>query len=396
MILRSIGPSVLLEVFYETLAKDKSKVKCEALKDETKKNPKKCSFTIGPNETLRFDYSFVDGDQYTMYPERIQISPFNGWQQYRFDIVYSNFTTSFGEDHAEIRNLPIGKGCRRVVESKYPQIEANFGDKFEIEYDVHFSYPAPDVNYDYRIRRFGRMNYTTRTYSGKLFVDKANSINIAEGIHEVTNASIRTIYDKKSRLLHQVTVEDDNCTTYNLSSKKAPINWFYVQDSVLKRPELYFAKTGNSTSNSTSGRRSSRYRFGEIEGYTYLQDQNLNGVPCSVFENKVFYYFRRDYEERRRSRNSTAPPPTHQKRENKNKLRGSEHVIATHWFAKESNNWPGNSNGFAVPKRIKMIISDDPFSDVGGGIGFLKIDVKTFTSTPKEPPKFDTSKCIMA
>lgn len=399
---------MLLEVFYERLAKDKDSVKCEALKDETKKNPKKCSITIVKNETVQLEYSFVDGEQYTMYPEQIEVRSLN--ETWSHEFIYSNFTASFEGDLPSSTDLPIGKGCRRIpeAESKYPQIQANFGDKFEIEYDVRFKYPDPDASYDYRIRKFGRMNFTTRTYSGKIFVDKANSINIAEGIDEATNASIRTIYDAKTRLLHQVTIEDNKCTTYNLTSNKT-LNWFYLQDSLVKRPELYYAKTsnltGNSSGNSTSGRHSpggfssSRYRFGQTDSYSYLQEQNLNDVPCSVFENKIYYFSRNygDYEERWSwRRNSTASPPLPEKRANKNKVRGREAVIATHWFAKESNNWPGNSNGFSVPKRIQMIISDDPFASYGGGIAFLKIDVKTFSSTPKEPPKFDKSKCIQA
>lgn len=374
-------------MFYEKLAEDKQNVKCEPSKDSTKKNAKKCSITF--NETIRLDYSFFDGDEYTMYPEKIEGSAQNRtsglWELQAF-VAYTNFTAIFGGQPIVNGDLPLGYGCKRApyARANYPQMRTNFGEKFELEYDVIFRYLERSKSPSYMARRYGRGNYTSRFYKGKMFVDKANSINIAETIDEITNASLRNFYNTKSHLLHQVTLDDNKCTTFNYTSRRA-LNWFYPQDSFVKRPELYYAG-GNSSTN----RRPYAYYSPH---YSYLQDRDLDGVPCSVFENKIdysYFYDRREWYGRR-SNSTEKPQPKPVERANKNQVRGDFTVITTHWYAKKSSDWPGNSNGLSVPKRIMLTIIDDHF--MSGGTNFLTIEAKTFSSSPKEFPKYDTSKC---
>lgn len=227
------GPSVLLEVFYEKLANDKQNVKCEQAKGSTKKNAKKCSISF--NETIRLDYSFFDGEDYTMYPDRIEGHVKNQtsdvWEL-QTSSDYSNFTAIFGGEPIVSTDLPIGYGCRRVPEARrnYPKAQTNFGEKFELEYDATFRYVDRS--------QYVRSNYTKRIYSGKMFVDRENSMNIAETIDEITNASLRTFYNTKSHLLHQVTVDDNKCTTYNYTSRRA-LNWFYLQVGFTLRNFLF-------------------------------------------------------------------------------------------------------------------------------------------------------------
>lgn len=357
------GPSVMLEILYKNYEVDKERVKCENLKEKETL----CSITF--NQTVRLNFSFVDKEKYTMYPQKVEgFEKVKGvWQSWA-QISYLNFRAIFSREPIIDRDLPIGFGCRRVHSQNYPQVHTNYGDRFELEFSVEFKYAG---------RSFvGRMaaskvEYTTKTYSGKMFADQIRSMNIADAIEEWTNASLRTFYETDSHRLHQVNLNDSNCTTYDLSSPES-INWHYVQDSFVKRPELYHAETNGSF----------------LKSYSFLREHLLDGLPCLVFERKFDYWT--GFSSRENETNSTRAIT---KRPNVNKVTANDYLVSTHFYPKNSSYWTNDGRQFSVPKRIEFAIFNDPVYG-HGAIEFLTINIHSFKPNPVEQTKFNASRCI--
>ena len=353
----SIGPNSLLEVFYLKYGEE-GKVKCEDGKVEGANNPRKCSILFG--DTVRLDYDFVDKtidqEKYTMFPtkiERYALEKIDGRITNKWvlasKIKFLNFTPIFSEEQIVSPDLPIQKGCRRINKENYPTIKTDYGTKFELELQVNFNYSQS--NYDYRKRSI-KVNYTARVYPMKLFVNKNDSTSVANTIDEMTNASIRTYYDEKSRFLYSVTLEDNECRTYNLTSNQS-LNWFYVQEIFARKSELFHAD-GN---------------------YSYLRELSLNGVPSQVFEKRIIY-------PRYKGKPTT--------RERNNNVPMGGNLISTHYYPKETNYWPDNPNGLSIPKRIEISIDDYYYSLA---YHHLTIDIKSFKSSPEDVERYDFSKC---
>lgn len=336
---------------------DKEKVKCEAGKEEGAKNPKKCSIML--REAIRFDYSFVDGEEHTMIPRKVERyeqrrndgKPTGEWRL-TSEIQWLNFTPIFDQEPIVTADLPIQCGCKRIAEG-YPTITTDYGSKFELELDVRFNYTS---GYSYYSHEYGyerKERRTVRTYKVKLFVDKANSINVAETIDEKTNASIRTYYEAKSSLLHMVTLEKDECKTYNLTLNNS-LNWFYVQEIFARRPELFYAN----------------------QNYSYLREFNLDGLQTQVFEQKVHFRYGGYHYGRTSRKNSNEVP-----------LDGR--VLTSHFYPKDAGHWPDNPNQLSIPKRIELGIEGFWWTEYHQMI----IDIKSFKTSPDDPVKYDTTKC---
>lgn len=327
---------------------DKDKIKCEDSQEDGAQNPKKCSIMFG--NSVRLDYSFVDKAEHTMVPTKIERSA-NKTGEWRLtnEIKYLNFTPIFSGEPIVTSDLPIQKGCNRIDNESYPKIQTDYGKRFELELEVLFKYSESNWN----PMNEGKLNYTVRSYSVKLHVDKTNSINVAETIDEMTNASIRTYYDEKSHLLHSVTVEDEKCRTYNLTSNSS-LNMFYIQELFVRRPKLF-----NANAN-----------------FSYLREFSLDDVPTQVFEKSIvydsFYYGGKTTTRKRNNSVST-----------------SGRLLTTQYYPKDANYWPDNPNGLSIPKRIE--ISAHVFKTYA--INPLKIDIKSFKSSPEKKEKYDTSKC---
>ena len=347
-------------MLYKTLDEDKEKVKCENGKEKGAQNPKKCSITFGDN-AVRLDYSFVDKDEHTMVPTKIELyepetkeKKKTGQWKLRSDIKYLNFTPIFSEEQIVNADLPIQKGCKRQDKESYPKIEADYGQKFVLEFDVLFNATLITYNFSRSLHE-KIINHSVRTYSVKMFVDKANSISVAETIDETTNASIRTYYDLNSHLLHSVTLENNECHTYNLTSNRS-LNWWYVQEMFIRRPEIFRANSN----------------------YSYLQDFNLDDVPTQVFEKKVYY-----------GRPFSFGRLTNRKRTNF--VSNFGRVLSSQYYPKDTGYWKDNPNGLSIPKRIELGIDTfHPFLYDA----HLVIDIKSFKSNPKEEEKYDSSKCV--
>ena len=244
----------------------------------------------------------------------------------------------------------------------YPRIITNYGsDRFEFNYEVKFNYST----YERTKYKYVKNNFT-RTYSGKMQVNQANALNIAETIDEITNASIKTIYDTASHMLYQINLDDDKCVAHNLKSNKS-INYFYIQDSFVNKPELYYTKS---------------FR------YSYLGEYKVDDVDCLVFEEKFNYrtsqfggsYY---YENRNATKNEST-------RKNKNNLTPIS-IMSTHYYPKESNYWSSEAEIF-VPKRIEIRLFD-MFRYRKSELGRLTIDFISIDSNAKEQDKYDNTKC---
>ena len=347
---------------------NKTGVECVDLKDSLKTNPKKCSITT--NET-RLEYEFVDRDKHTMYPEKISGYAKNvttGDWNLNVQVTYLNFNSLFGQEPIVSLNLPIGLSCKRQNYENYPKHQPNFGDRFELEQEVLFNYRDQTVTKD---RTNQATNYThtsriirgnvIRTYSNRMYVDLVESINVADTIDEVTNGSIKTIYNMKTDLLHSVSLDDDKCSTYNLTSDKS-INWFYIQDTFVKIPQLYYMKNN----------------------FTYLGEYNVGDVPCLVFE-KEFYIYRMRLEDRR------YPKSTHQRktsRKNKNNI-VPKVALSTHYYPKDANYW--STGSISVPLKIEFRFRENSSYAVRDN---MTINFRSFNANPKKREKYDSSKCI--
>lgn len=349
----------MLELLYKNYDENKESVKCVDVKEEGAKNPKKCTLSL---KGYRLDYNFVDGDEHTMIPTKIERykqemkkGKLTGEWKLRRELKYRKFTPIFAEEQIVTSDLPMQMGCKRVNPENYPKIEADYGTKFELELEVRANFTVLNGTEGYYYSP-KTMNRTVRTYTVKMVVDKENSINVADTIDEITNASIRNYYDVEGgHLLHSVNLANNECSTYNLSSNWS-LNWFYVQEMFVRRPELFQAKN-----------------------YSYLSESSLDGVQCQVFEDKMYYYrdYWREYLKKATSRKSN------------NRVRPSGRVITTHFYPKDSSYWPDNPNKLNIPKRIE--ISVDTYSS--WQFDHLTIDVKSFKSSPTIPEKYDTTKC---
>ena len=357
---------MLIEVLLDNYRMNKTSVECVDLDDSSKKNPKKCSITM--NET-RLDYEFVDRDEHTMYPEKITAHLKNettcDWNLH-FQVTYLNFTSLFGQESIVSLNLPIGMGCKRLNHENYPKHQPRFGDRFELEQEVLFNYREKIVTNDLNnqtndnTRTIVKKNIT-RTYSNKMYVDLVESINVADTTDEVTNVSIRTFYDMKTDLLHSVSLDDDKCSTYNLTSDKST-NWFYIQDTFAKKPHLYYTK----------------------DSYSYLGEYNVGDVPCLVFE-KDYYLYRPEWEQWRKP---SSPKSRKTSRQNKNNLRPSI-VYSTHYYPKDANYW--STDSISVPLKIEFRFFKDYHFRTRGN---MTISFKSFNPNPNKYEKYDSSKCI--
>ena len=308
-----------------------------------------------------------------MYPEKISGYAKNvttGDWNLNIQVTYLNFNSLFGQESIVSLNLPIGFGCKRQNHENYPKHQPKFGDRFEVEQEVLFNYQDQTVIKD---RRNATTNYThtsiirgniIRTYSNRMYVDLVESINVADTIDEVTNVSIRTFYDTKTNLLHSVSLDDDKCSTYNLTSDKS-INWFYIQDTFVKKPQLYYMENN----------------------FTYLGEYNVGDVPCLVFE-KEFYIHRMRSEDGRYRRYPNSTNQRKTSRKNKNNI-GPRLVLSTHYYSKDANYWSAKS--VSVPLKIEFRFREFYFGDIRDN---MTINFRSFSANPKKREKYDSSKCI--
>lgn len=197
-------------------------------------------------------------------------------------------------------------------------------------------------------------------------VDRSASINMAETIDEFTNATIRTYYEAKSRLLHSITPKDNKCKSYNLTSDRS-LNWFNIQEMFERKPELFNARN-----------------------YSYLHRTD-GEVAYLVFEKEHSYMVWAYDEACEESKRSADRMPTTNRRNCNGVPTRDNYVIATHWYPVDKKHWPDRTGQLSVPKKIRLAIFDSFFY---GGVDYLTIDVKSFNANAKRPEKYDTSKCI--
>ena len=299
-----------------------------------------------------------------MYPERIISFKKNettgAWKESK-RLDYLSFKPIFNEVSIVNLNLPYGLGCRRFNPEKYPQILSNYGKRFELEHSIQFNYTSLEK----KDKRLAKKNNFIRFYTSKIYVDLDSSSNVADTIDEFTNASIRNIYNT-NHLLHSIDSTNDKCVTYNLTSSNKEINWFYVQESFVKKPEIFY----------TSSK------------YSYLGEHKIDDVQYLVFEKSLFIYKPDDYLKKGKNNSTTN---LKSQRKNKNGLK-CERAISTHFYPKEIGSWSGNSNELLVPKRIEIRLFNSTRRDF---ISKLTLDVNNFSESPKEPEKYDTSKCTL-
>lgn len=362
----------MLEILLDNHARKKESVACVDVGDKSKKNPKKCSISF--NDTIRLDYNFVDKDEHTMYPEQIACyfknQTTDDWTLV-IKHVFLHFTPIFTDEPIVSANLPIGYGCERLNGENYPRIESDYGRRFEFDQDAVFNYMQKMENRKKMFDEWGEE--LSRSYSNKMYVDLDASINVADTIDEVTNKSIRIIYNTTSHLLHSVRLEDGKCFTYNQTSNSS-LNWFYVQDSFVRRSELYFMKTNYPERRMSYDENSANY--------SYLGEYELDGKPALVFEKRFNFHRSRFFDRSKQKSN----------RPNKNGLPSSGIVISTHYYPKDKNYWPGGSTKLVVPKKIEIRIFDGYVFHLQE-IGHLSINMKSFNPNPKAFEKYDTSKC---
>ena len=291
------------------------------------------------------------------YEQKVKDGNTTGEWELTNQIRYNDFDSIFSKN--QMIEIPIQMGCKRVNPESYPQIETDYGIRFELNLKVLMRY----------IERTGRK---TRGYSVKLLVDKSNSINVAETSDEATFEAVRSYYDAKSHLQHSVTLEYNKCHTYNLTSDKS-INWYYLQEMFARRPELFYAD----------------------KNYSFLyelkpDEQSPNNVSYRVFE-RTFRYWE-----------TLRGGVTARKR--LNKIPTDRLVRTTHYYAKASDYWPNSPNKLSVPRRIVLGIFDDnyttnrysddeSFTHVYNRIGSIKIDVLSFKLNPEKQEKYDPAGC---
>ena len=332
-----------------------------------------------------FTERFVSNENHTDYPTKIELHQrhLGEWKMTK-QFKYTAFRPTFGEEPIVDSSLPIGHGCRRLDTASYPKIETDYGSRFELELDILFDYSqAPGAEDDHYDGSSGMPNRTVRTYAVRLVVDEVSSINMAETIDEITNASVRTYYVQKSHLLYSLA--GGQCSIYNLTSNRS-LNWFYVQEMLARRPELFYA----------------------TPNYSFLREFSLDGVRCLVFEETIDYRVWASEEYRawkegkksdravsltedlaanlaaRSTQNSTEKPATARPRKNQVPTENNQ-VMATHYYPKDAAHWPDNPNRLSIPKRIELTIFGR-FHSIA--YSRMVIDIRSFKSNPSEIEKY--------
>ena len=363
-----------MELLWKSHELNKESVKCSDLSDKNKGGTKKCSISFHhkTEEAVKLDYYFIEKDGHTMYPDRVfgfEKNKTSGEWLLAATFTYLKFEPIFAEEPIVNSDLPIGLGCRRLDPENYPRPATGRPRKFELEYNVTFNHI--DMNHlkslnltSVSARKLPKaLKNITRTYSGKMYVDLDKSLNIADGIDEVTNASIRSYYNTRTHMLYTVNLADDRCLAFNHSLNNSnTLNWFFFQDSFVKRPEFYRA-----------------------ENYSYLREHSIGEVPCLIFEKKFdtakSFGFDFDYFSKKENRQGV--------RANRNDVVADDYVISTHYQPKDPNYWPGSAGQLTVPKRIEIQILH-----YFRAVSYLTIDVKAFNPSPASFETYDTSKCV--
>lgn len=364
---------MFLEVLHRRYEKDPKSVKCE----QSKKATRICVITY--KNSVRLNYTLVDGGGYTMYPQKIKVTKRNEttgeWRQH-LKVTYQslNWTTDgkLFESSDQRRLLPIRRGCTHLNAERYPKIQTSYGNKFELRLRVVYNY-TDERGWEEEDDENLYWNQTVL-----MLADRNGSINIAEWFEEANNVSIRSFHYTNSNLIHKVV--DGQCVAYNLTSTESQRS-FLIQNLFVRESELLFTRNN----------------------YSFLREITENNVSMLVFERPFDYptgigYF--DYERWRKkpsSEKSSSPKPPSLKESHKNRkqyLHAVEYnrVIATHFYPKDARQWPNNPDRLTVPKRIELIIYwHDRYSAFE--LHHLTIHIESFKPITKKLQKYDAAKC---
>lgn len=277
------------------------------------------------------------------------------------EIIYTKFDPIFtDEEELEHLKLPIGHGCQRLqkLHEFYPKITSSYGKKFKFEHDVTFNHLELEgknlTNCLECACCYNELkNFTTRSYSNKMFVDFNEKINDIETVDEYTNKKIRTIYETDKNTVHKLNLEDNRCLTYKLKSNHS-LNYFYIQDLFVNRPEIFNT---------------------ENKSYTYLGEYKIDNVDYLVVE-KLF----KKLLKLNRTSDQNGPFKC------KNGILDTD-LLVTHYYTRKDYY---SDIRYKVPTKIEIELSG--FSRLYY-YGNMTIDMKTYRSNLEDYAKYDTTKC---
>lgn len=149
----------------------------------------------------------------------------------------------------------------------YPKVNTNYGKRFELEYEVVFTYPEteenkkPEDREDPMLpkpeeeRRGGddgknppmpapikEAKQITEIFFNKMFHDNESMVNVVDTVDTLENSLVatRTIYDVNTYVNYDIFYMERKCHTYHLRPKHK-INFRYVQDLFLNTNQFFFA-----------------------------------------------------------------------------------------------------------------------------------------------------------
>lgn len=348
---------------------------CKPIGDDPRKQ--NCTLQT-PN--VRLEYHLESRGESTMYPYTIIVNQRVDKDQWKFirQINYFRFDTSFPKVQMIDSNLPIGYGCKRYNRTlNFERIDTNYGDRFELEYEVVFRYRdenqtetnigpqlfATKTQDEQPPAADKPKNYRTRIYFNRMYHDKENSMNVVDSVNEETNATTRTIYDLHSHINYDILDEEDKCRSFHWN-RVQPINYFYIQNLFINHPEFFYM---NHT-------------------FEYLGQYTIGDVPCMVFESTFSDY----------SLEPTNDGDTQNQlyldliRKNVNGVK-SNYTTVTHYYPLPQEFWGKKAENLNVPMKIEFrLFSDAQRTDE---LAKLTINVASFNPYFEDNQIYDLTKC---
>lgn len=277
-------------------------------------------------------------------------------------------------------------------------METNYGERFELEYEVVFTYPETDANRKPDIPNHDvdpipgggkppnngtdpnpvsdpkpKPKQITEIFYNKMYHNADGFVNVVDTVDEFQGSLVptRTIYDFATFVNYDILyLEEKKCHSYHLTQYHK-INFHYVQDLFINYPQFF--RTENQ--------------------YEYIGEYKVRNIPTLVFEKKISNFNRKadnvdgDNENDlylRFFRNNT-------------NLVESDFATVTHYYPAVEYYWSNRTNAYQVPMKIEIRLFNNETRE--NQVASLTINVASFKHDAGIPQKgnndvFDVSACV--
>ena len=269
----------------------------------------------------------------------------------------------------------------------------NYGNSFELEYEVVFTYPETDAN-----RRPDRpfdpdfprgttptpdttptpaippkiaQKQITEKFFNKMYENEKMLINVVDTVNEFGYSEVpfRTIYDRTTFVNYDIIYsEEHKCYSYHLKPVHE-IDFHYVQDLFINVEEFFYIRKENQ--------------------FEYIGEYNVQNVPAFVFEKKISNFNKKVEKEEEDERNENLLSFF---RNNTNLVK-SDHATVIHYYPNSTKYWSEEmDSSYNVPMKIEIILFDQ--EDRVDEIAKLTVNFASFRPSLGSNDIYDLGSCI--